>query len=101
MRIPKRFKLLGLTYEVKEVDTLASDDNAHGMVMYNHCEIHLQRSSPAFRLTPEKRGQTFCHELTHAILYHATGDADIYQDEQLVDTVGSLLHQALTTMEFK
>jgi predicted SprT family Zn-dependent metalloprotease len=44
--------------------------------------------------------QTFCHELTHSILY-AMGELKLYANEKFVDLFGHLLHQALTTQEFK
>jgi hypothetical protein len=44
------------------------------------------------------RQQTFCHEAIHAILDIA-GHEDLSRQEALVDRLGHLLQQMLTTME--
>lgn len=41
---------------------------------------------------------TFCHELTHALFTYA-GRQDLSDDESLVDKIGELLAQALTSFE--
>lgn len=44
------------------------------------------------------RQQIFCHEYVHALLIMAGRD-DLSADEKLVDTLGHLLQQSLTTFE--
>lgn len=107
MRIPKRFKLLGRTIEVVENPRLMQDRNWCGAACYEEGKIELQPSSEAYKAAPDKLEQTFCHELSHFLLYHAGGTVNhelkqmAHQNEELVDLLGSLLHQALTTMEYE
>ena len=102
MEIPKRFKLFGQTIEVVFDPTLTHEKDWNGAASYRNGAIKLQPNSEH---TPRKQDhieQTFCHELTHYLLYAANakaGDKYLHQDEDLVEIVGCLLHQALTTME--
>lgn len=42
--------------------------------------------------------QTFLHELMHAVFYALNNP--LYENEELVDQVGGLLHQAITTAKY-
>jgi len=108
MRIPKRFKLLGFTIEVTKDPTLMQDRNWRGAADYEEMSIRLQPISEAFKSSTERVEQTFCHELMHHLAYHAgdtinhmlPDDKYLHQQEAFIDLMGSLLHQALTTMEY-
>lgn len=106
MQIPKRFKLMGQTIDVEFKADHYRDSNWEGSASYRRNKILLQPSSDAIPLKPEMIEQTFMHELTHFVLYHAgaayTGKCDyMHQDEGFVDLVASLYHQAFTTMEYE
>ncbi len=85
MRIPEKFTLGAVKWEVKIVDELPDK--------FGQCD------SKTARILLEKNDkksvmeQAFCHELLHALLY-ATGRPD--HDEILVDGVAQFLHQYLT-----
>jgi len=104
MKIPKRFKLFGQTIAVKFDPLLVNENDNLGQAVYRRSEIRLQPNTAAHPRNPDQIGQTFCHELMHHMLYAANakkGDEWLHKDEVLVDVLGSLLHQALTTMEYK
>lgn len=103
MKIPKRFKLFARTINIVYNNDLFIDDlNYNGFAVYRKDEIHF-RESP--RRTEEQEQQTFWHELTHFILYHAgpsqNKKVEPHQDENFVDIIAQLLHQAIETMEFE
>lgn len=80
-------------------------DGRYGFSSYRQNEIQLRPSTSVLPLSQEQIEQTLWHEVTHFILLHAgaaySGKSDyMHQDEGFVDLVGSLLHQALATMEY-
>ena len=107
MQIPKRFKLLGHTIEVIENRKMLNERGWTGAAYYDECRLELLPTSD-FKLVPESKAQqTFCHELSHFLSYyagaavnHKLGGDYLHQNEEFVDLLGSLLHQALTTMEY-
>ena len=109
MLIPKRFKLMGRTIEVVERADLIQDRDWTGAADYNKDLIEMLPINPMFVSSPEKREQTFCHELSHFLLYHSGGAINwnlkdgqyIHKNEEFVDLLGSLIHQFLTTMAYE
>lgn len=102
MKIPKRFKLLGSTITVIDNPKLLISHNWAGCTDYNNHTIEMVPTSEAFDVCNTKIQQTFCHELMHFLLYYGGGvvDGNLHQNEDLVELLGCLLHQALTTMEY-
>ena len=100
MRIPKRFKLMGKTIEVIYVPTLRIETDSRGSAAYRMSEIRLQSSSPDWPISEADMGQTFCHEFVHH-LFNTLAEDELRSNEKLVELMGSLLHQALTTMEYE
>jgi hypothetical protein len=100
MQIPKRFKLFGQTIEVKEDPNLWHDQNYVGLADYRNNRITLQSTTEGCSCPVEQIEQTFCHELLHH-LFDKGGYADDRGNEDKVDMLASLLHQALTTMEYE
>lgn len=109
MEIPKRFKLLGRIIEVNENARLMQDRNWTGAADYAKDVIEILPINDTYQASRAKIEQTFCHELCHHLLYHAGGSINydlksgdyIHKNEEFVDLLGSLLHQALTTMEYE
>jgi hypothetical protein len=96
LRIPEQFELHGITYRVVfQKNLLATKDNL-GESDYNSGQITIQSLDDDLPMEADRQGQTFCHELIHMILFEAKEDK-LNKDEDLVDILGSLLHQALTT----
>jgi hypothetical protein len=105
MQIPKRFKLFGNTIEVlrKNADATEARDRV-GFASYRLNEIHISPSTENMPLKQDQVEQAFCHELTHFLFFNAdlkNGDESLTRDEEAVDRVSKLLHQALTTMEYE
>lgn len=99
MQIPKRFKLYAQEIEVEIVKDLFDKQDDCGLADYRQNKIQLQCIATQPRPTTQQE-QWFCHELVHFILYHAGYDK-LRKDEDLVERVSLLLHQALSTAEYR
>ena len=93
--IPSRFQLAGHTIQVKVISPSKwkHPKNCVGMWIPDKYEIHLLSTCKGTH-----RQQVWAHEAVHAMLEIA-GHDDLSRDEQLVDRLGHLLQQMLTTME--
>jgi predicted SprT family Zn-dependent metalloprotease len=103
MRIPKTFKLMGHTIDVHEEMDLHIRQNSTGEAHYRSNKIYLQ-GQEGYPLRPiSKVEQDFCHELMHFILYmgECSDTNELWKNEHVVNRLSSLLHQALTTMEYE
>lgn len=92
MLIPKKFKIFGETYIVKQlvkVDKLDSwgEHEPTGNI------IKIKKG-----LNQEQKEQTFLHEVMHCMLTNL-GYSKLDRDEVFVDRLAKALHQILTTME--
>jgi predicted SprT family Zn-dependent metalloprotease len=85
MNIPKQFQLGGIVYDVVEEEHLP---DAYGATYFDKSKVVLLET-----LQPQVKGQTFCHELVHCILY-AMGKPTPH-DEAFVDAFATFLHQYL------
>lgn len=107
MKIPKRFKLMGATIEVVENPKLPQDRNWAGLADFEKHRIELVPISESYDVSLAKYEQTFCHELAHFLCHGAGGvinhklDGYLHHDEEFVDLLGCLIHQALDTMEYE
>ncbi len=87
MKIPKEFKLAGITWKVLEDPMMI--DSAFGFCRQSEACIYL---NPSKTISREMREQTFLHELVHSIMY-AMGKST--HDEEFVDVFSAFLHQYL------
>jgi len=104
MKIPKRFQLFGRTISVHYDPHLLRDKNALGLASYDNDTITIQPNTAATQRPREQIEHVYLHELVHHLLLHAAGCADqppLHEREDLVDRLSGLLHQALTTAEYK
>ena len=96
MRIPKKFKVGGVDYIVKQVEHCGDYDN------FGFCRpqgiIEIADQAGGYGVSESKKTQTFLHELTHAILF-AMGKEELNDDESFVNTFSSFLTEAISTME--
>jgi hypothetical protein len=97
--IPTSFKQFGKTVKVLHVHTLLEEEQAAAKVYPDQNVIKVQSISAAYNIPEEQRVHNFYHELVHLLFINA-GYSDDYADEQKVDLMAGLLHQALVTMEF-
>jgi hypothetical protein len=93
--IPKRFQLAGHTIEVR---TVPRSKWRHGKTCVGIWLPDAYRIEVLASLRGSNRQQVFTHELIHALL-DVAGHDDLSRNEQLVDRLGHLLQQAMTTME--
>ena len=94
--IPKKFKLGGVDYSVKQVEHCGNYDNFGFWRPQGIIEIANQ--SGGYEVSESKKMQTFLHELTHAILF-AMSKGELNDDESFVNTFSSFLNEAINTME--
>jgi hypothetical protein len=105
LKIPTSFKLLGKTITVVYDQSLDYRRGWCGSAQYRTDRILIQSSLDSHPRTAADIEQTFCHELVHYIFHEAgymySSDKALNDQEGLVEMCGSLLHQALTTMEYE
>lgn len=100
MKIPKRFKLFGQTIEVDIQENLNDKTDCRGQTKYRENKIYLQAIDGKYYSRPTTSiEQTFCHELTHWILFLM--HEKIEEDEKFIEVFSNLFHQALTTFEYE
>ena len=91
--IPTEFKLAGHTYSVELKKDVLTTDGEYGSLNEVTHKMCLQPPDPI----PVSRVEcTFLHELLHAIFFEL-GEAELDKNERLINSMSSLLHQALTT----
>ena len=95
-KLPKKFKVGGVDYIVKQVEYCGDYDN------FGFCRlqgiIEIANQAGGYKVTDSKKSQTFLHELTHAILFTMRKD-ELNDAESFVNTFSSLLNEAISTME--
>ena len=95
-KIPKKFKVGSVDYEVKRVEHCGNNDDFGFWRPQGIIEIANQAGG--YEVSESKKMQTFLHELTHAILF-AMGKEELNDDESFVNTFSSFLSEAINTME--
>ena len=96
LKIPKKFKVGGVDYEVRLVEHCGTDDD-FGLWRPQGI-IEIANQSGGYDISESKKKQTFFHELTHAILFTMRKD-DLNDDESFVNTFSSFLTEAINTIE--
>ena len=94
--LPKKFKIGGVDYVVKQVEHCGNYDNFGFWKPQGIIEIANQAGG--YDVSESKKKQTFLHELTHAILF-AMGKEDLNDYEAFVNTFSSFLSEAINSME--
>ncbi len=99
-RIPKAFTMFGQRIQVQFVEDLIDVTDCVGMARLRKNVIEIQPGTGPQIFRPRAQTeQTFFHELIHWALDLLCED-ELSKDEKLVDKLGSMLHQAFTTMEY-
>ena len=93
--IPAQFKLAGHTITVRVVPPSKWRHGKENVGMWLPDIYRIDILSTA---KGTNRQQIFCHELIHALL-DVAGHTDLSHQEDLVDRLGHLLQQALSSME--
>ena len=100
MRIPKRFKLLAHTVEVKADPFLVQRHDNVGRALYQEDVILYQPACDGYSVSRETEEHSFVHELIHHMLVFM-GEEELSRNEKFVDLFAGLLHQAFETMEYE
>lgn len=90
MKIPREFKLGGITWKVEEHPFLPG---ALGATYGQETTVALLKTLPR-----QVKEQTYCHELVHCILY-SMGVPTAEHDEKFIDGFAVFLHQYLDQMK--
>lgn len=98
MKIPKTFELMGTKIEVVEDADIMQNDDAMGMAVYRMDKIKIAPNVPSRFMSQDQKEHVFLHELMHWIFYKLNKD-DLRKDEDLVDMISDLLHQAIKSAE--
>ena len=96
MKIPKKFKVGSVDYEVRLVQHCGTNDDFGLWRPQGIIEIATQAGG--YEVSKSKKMQILLHELTHAILF-AMGKEELNEDESFVNTFSSFLAEAISTME--
>ena len=92
MIIPERFDIFGKTFSVSCNESALVNESDQGHAGYRDETIVLLPPDNMYKYSRQSREQTFCHELFHH-WFAALNLPELQNDEQLVDNLGSLLHQ--------
>jgi hypothetical protein len=90
--IPTKFQVMGCTVEVqiRSAEEWGYEDGVVGIYDPMRHKIQLLQADL------QMMEHAYFHELVHCVL-HTLGREKLSSDEQLVDTVAGLLHQAMKT----
>jgi len=98
--IPRCFQLFGQVIKVKEVPDLSNQTGRMGQAdLYNN-QIMLQANTEGMSVNASQMQRIFFHELMH-MCFELLHKYELSEDEQLVDNLASLLHQAFVTAEYE
>lgn len=97
MKIPKEIKVGRKWYAVRVLPRAPGP--YRGLVRYDRQEIHVYKSGLyGARRTPRQRGETFWHEMTHAILEDM--GSSLERNERFVTAFSSRLNSAIHSARF-
>ena len=85
---------MGTKIEVVEDVNILQNDDVQGLAVYRLDKIKIAPNTPSYFISQDQKEHIFLHELMHWIFYKLNKD-DLRKDEDLVDMVSDLLHQAI------
>lgn len=71
-------EILGVNYEIKELEIIDENPNVLGQIVYQKQEIQIKKS-----LLKDMKNSTIIHEIVHGILFHS-GKQELNEKEDLV-----------------
>lgn len=86
-----QINILGITYNVQEVECVNRTDPELGEVNFLTNEIRIDKALPQ-----DLKEQTLMHEILHAI-FNLLGMYDLCEDESKVQSLVTALHQVFKT----
>ena len=82
-------EILGVDYEIKELEIIDENPNVLGQIVYQKQEIQIKKS-----LLKDMKNSTIIHEIVHGILFHS-GKQELNEKEDLVESISSSIYQVL------
>ena len=82
-------EILGVNYEIKELDIIDENPNVLGQIVYQKQEIQIKKP-----LLKDMKNSTIIHEIVHGILFHS-GKQELNEKEDLVESISSSIYQVL------
>ena len=82
-------EILGVNYEIKELDIIDENPKVLGQIVYQKQEIQIKKS-----LLKDMKNSTIIHEIVHGILFHS-GKQELNEKEDLVESLSSSIYQVL------
>ena len=82
-------EILGVNYEIKELDIVDENPNVLGQIIYQKQEIQIKKS-----LLKDMKNSTIIHEIVHGILFHS-GKQELNEKEDLVESISSSIYQVI------
>ena len=91
---------MGTKIEVVEDVNILQNDDTQGQAVYRLDKIKIAPDTPSYSISQDKKEHIFLHELMHWVFYKLNKD-DLRKDEDLVDMIADLLHQAIKSADGK
>ena len=82
-------EILGVNYEIKELDIIDENPNVLGQIIYQKQQIEIKKS-----LKKDMKNSTIIHEIVHGILFHS-GKQELNKKEDLVESISSSIYQVI------
>jgi len=95
--IPDSFQSLGRTIRTEYAPALLDASGAEGEWLDTLNQIRIRKAGKDHRHSFLEH--TYLHEVVH-VFFDMAGRPELSKDETLVDVMGGLLHQFLTTLEY-
>lgn len=91
MKLPETVNLLGINYQVKEVELVNKNTPCDGEINYQTLEIKIDKE-----LADDKKSQVFMHEILHG-LFEGLGMTELRDDEKAVQSLATALYHLFST----
>jgi hypothetical protein len=99
MNIPNSFNVFGQIITIEYRKSLYKTHKAIGLWEPNKNRILLQADTDKYPISKDSIEQCLFHEITHVML-DKLGYNRLSEKEELVDRIGAVLHQIITTFKY-
>jgi len=104
VKIPKKIKLFGCDYEIRQLEQVDENDSNLGLCLVDEGVIKIvsskSKGKKGERFSEQKRKQVLLHELVH-LMFYAIGEEDLYENEKIVDNMANCLMEIIPQLEDK